>query len=117
MTYIRTMMLVALCVSIVGGRDLVKAQTPQQLNPKAAQQFASDAEKAASGDPDAAFRMGEAFESGRLGGVKDLNKALSYYKMAAKKGHQQAAARALQMEVELGQTQKKQETPPVSPGR
>jgi len=105
------MMLVALCVSIVGSRDVVKAQAPQQLNPKAAQQFASDAEKAASGDPDAAFRMGEAFESGRLGGVKDLKKALSYYRMAAKKGHQQAAARAIQMEVELEQSQKKQENP------
>ena len=106
MTHVRTMMLVALCVSIVGSRYVGKAQAPQQLTPKAAQQFASDSEKAAIGDPDAAFRMGEAFESGRFG-LKDLKKALSYYRFAALKGHQQAAARALQLEVELEQSQKK----------
>ena len=117
MTYIRTMMLVALCVSIVGSRDVVKAQAPQQLNPKAAQQFATDSEKAASGDPEAAYRVGEALESGRLGGVKDLKKALSYYRFAALKGHQQAAERVAQIQAELEQSQKKQETPPVSPGR
>src|SRR5262245_66522979 len=89
MTYIRTMMLVALCVSIVGSRDVVKAQAPQQLNPKAAQQFATDSEKAASGDPEAAYRVGEELESGRLGGVKDVKKALSYYRFAALKGSQQ----------------------------
>jgi TPR repeat protein len=101
------MMLVALCVSIIGSRDVVKAQAPQQLNPKAAQQFASDSEKAASGDPDAAFRMGEAFESGRLGGMKDLKKALSYYRFAALKGHPEAAARVAELEAELSKTQKK----------
>ena len=111
MTHVRTMMLVALCVSIVGSHDVVKAQAPQQLNPKAAQQFASDTEKAASGDPEAAYRVGEALESGRLGGVKDLKKALSYYRFAALKGHQEAAARVAELEAELGQSQKKQGTP------
>src|SRR5215470_1168305 len=116
MTYIRTMMLVALCVSIVGSRDVVNAQAPQQLNPKAAQQFATDSEKAASGDPEAAYRVGEALESGRLGGVKDLKKALSYYRFAALKGHQQAAERLAQIQAEL-ENQKKQEMPPPPPSR
>jgi TPR repeat protein len=107
MTHVRTMMLVALCVSIVGSHDVVKAQAPQQLNPKAAQQFASDTEKAASGDPEAAYRVGEALESGRLGGVKDLKKALSYYRFAALKGHQEAAARVAELEAKLGQGEKK----------
>jgi TPR repeat protein len=51
--------------------------------------------------------MGEAFESGRLAGVKDLDKALTYYRLAADKGHKQAAARAMQLEVELEQSKKK----------
>ena len=109
MTHVQTILLVAFCVCIVGSRDVVKAQAPQQLNPKAAQQFASDSEKAASGDPDAAYRMGEAFESGRLGGLKDLKKALSYYRFAALKGHQQAAARVAELEAELSKSQKKKE--------
>ena len=117
MTNIGTIMLVALCVSMVGSRDDVKAQAPQQpLDLKAAQEYASDSEKAARGDPDAAYRMGEALESGRLGGMKDLHKALTFYRLAAQKGHQQAAARVAQIEAELGQRQKKRETPPPSSG-
>lgn len=116
MAHIWIVMLVALCVSLVSSRDAVQAQPLQQLNPKAAQQFASDSEKAAGGDPDAAYRMGEAFESGRLGGLKDLNKALTYYKMAAQNGHQDAAARVTQIEADLKQSQKK-EPPPASGNR
>ena len=106
MTHVRTILLVALCASLVGGRG-VKTQTPQPLTPQAAQQYASDSEKAEHGDPDAAYRMGEAFESGRLAGVKDLDKALTYYKLAAQNGHKEAAARATQIEVELEQHRKK----------
>jgi len=107
MTHVGMIVLVAIGISMVCSLDHVKAEAPRQMSPKAAQQFAADTEKAASGDPDAAYRMGEAFESGRLGGVKDLNKALSYYKLAGKNGHQQGAARAMQLEVELKQSQNK----------
>ena len=106
MTHVRTIMLVALCASLLGASGM-KTQSPQPLTPQAAQQYAADSEKAERGDPDAAYRMGEAFESGRLGGVKDLNKALSYYKLAGKNGHKQAAARAMQIEVELDQSRQK----------
>jgi len=106
MTDIRTIVLVALCASLVGARG-GKTQGPQPLTPQAAQQYASDSEKAERGDPDAAYRMGEAFESGRLAGVKDLDKALTYYKLAAQNGHKEAAARAMQLEVELEQSKKK----------
>ena len=106
MTFARTIVLLLLCLAMVGGSG-VKTQSPQPLTPQAAQKYAADVEKAEHGDPDAAFRMAEAFESGRLG-MKDLNKALSYYKLAAKNGHQEAAARAMQLEVELKQSQKKQ---------
>jgi TPR repeat protein len=109
MTNVRAIMFVVLCVSMVGSRDDAKAQAPQLLSPKAAQQYASDSEKAARGDPEAAYRVGEALESGRLGGLKDLNKALSFYRFAALKGHQQAAARVAELEAELGQSQKKKE--------
>ena len=105
MTHVRLILLVALYLSMVGAGG-VKIQTPQPLTPQAAQKYAADAEKADSGDPDAAYRMAEAFESGRLG-MKDLNKALSYYKIAAEKGHKEAAARAMQIEVELEQSRKK----------
>ena len=114
MTHVRLIMLVALCVAMVGARG-VKTQSPQPLTPQAAQQYAADSEKAERGDPDAAYRMGEAFESGRLGGVKDLNKALNYYKLAGKNGHKEGAARALQLEVELNQSHSKQKSsPPIS---
>ena len=103
----RTAMLLAICIAIVGTLDDVIAEAPRQLSPKAAEQFAADSEKAERGDPDAAYRMGEAFESGRFGGVKDLNKALSYYKLAAKNGHKEGAARAMHLEVELEQNRKK----------
>ncbi len=119
MTHVWSVLLVAIfvCVyvSIPINPDEVQALGSQQLNPKAAQQFASDSEKAANGDPDAAYRIGEAFESGRLGGLKDLKKALSFYKFAAKKGHQDAAARAVELESELGQSQMKQASSPLSP--
>ena len=111
MTNVQTIMLVALCVSMVGSLGDVKAQGTQQLNPKAAQEYASDSEKAARGDPEAAYRIGEALESGRLSGLKDLNKALTFYRLAA-----QAAARVAQIEAELGQSLKKQETPGPSLG-
>ena len=94
-------LLAAVCLAVVGGGDGVKAQPRQEMSPKAAQQFASDLEKAAEGDPDAAYRMGEALESGRLGGVKDFEKALRFYKQAAQKGHQDAAARIAQIESNL----------------
>jgi TPR repeat protein len=70
--------------------------------------------EAARGDPEAAYRMGEAFESGRLGGLKDLIKALRFYKLAAQKGHEQAAARVAQIEAELSQPQEKPGMPPSS---
>jgi TPR repeat protein len=100
-------MLLVICIVIVGIRDDAMAQAPRELSPKAAEQFAADSEKAERGDPDAAYRIGEAFESGRLGGVKDLKKALTYYKLAAENGHKEAAARAMQLEVELEKSLKK----------
>jgi TPR repeat protein len=109
MTHIGTTMLVALCVSMVGSHSDLKAQALQPLAPKAAEQYASDSEEAAHGDPEAAYRMGESLESGRLGGLKDLTKALKFYRLAAEKGHQQAAARVAEIEAELRQGQKKQE--------
>jgi TPR repeat protein len=116
MTQARTVMLVAICIALVGSRADVKAQATKELSPKAAQEYASDSEKAASGDPEAAYRMGEALESGRLGGVKDLNKALTFYKLAAEKGHREAAVRAAEIESRLGQSQKKPPSP-ASPVR
>ena len=110
MTHVRTIMLVALCASLLGASGM-KTQSPQPLTPQAAQQYAADSEKAERGDPDAAYRMGEAFESGRLGGVKDLNKALYYYKLAGKNGHREGNARAMQLEVELGKIQTKPSPP------
>ena len=107
MTNAGPIIVVVLCLSIFGNRGDAMAQTPQPLDPKAAQQYVSDAEKAERGDPEAAYRMGEAFESGRLGGLKNLNKALMYYRLAAQNGHQEAAERVTQIEAELGQRQKK----------
>src|SRR5262249_57794925 len=104
MTTVRTTMLVALCVSMIGSPGDVTAQALQPLDPRAAQEYASDSEKAARGDPEAAYRVGQALESGRLGGLKDFNKALTFYRLAAQKGHQQAAARVAQIEAELGLT-------------
>ncbi len=120
MTHMRMVMFAAFCVSVSvsmpGSRDEVKAFGSQLLSPKAAQQYAADSEKAANGDPDAAYRMGEAFESGRLGGLKDLNKALLFYRSAAKNGRQDAAARIAQIESQLGLGPKKQASSPLSPG-
>ena len=104
MTTVWTIMLVALCVSMIGSPGDVTAQAPQLLDPRAAQEYASDSEKAARGDPEAAYRVGAILESGRFGGLKDLNKALTFYRLAAQKGHQQAAARVAQIEAELGLT-------------
>ena len=106
MANVWTVILVALCISMVGSHGEVKAQALQPISPKAAQEYASDSEKASQGDPDAAFRIGQALESGRLGGVKNLNKALIYYKLAAKNGHQLAAARVAQIEAKLDQSPK-----------
>ena len=116
MTTVGTIMLVALCVSVIGSHGDVKAQAQKPLAPKAAEQYASDSEEAAHGDPEAAYRMGESLESGRLGGLKDLNKALTFYRLAAEKGHQKATARVAEIEAELGQSQRKQETAPRSLG-
>ena len=113
-----SVLLVAICVSVVSmavNPEQVQALGSQLLSPQAAQQFASDSEKAANGDPDAAYRMGEAFESGRLGGLKDLKKALSYYKLSAQKGRQDAAARIAQIESELRLNQNKHASSPLSP--
>jgi hypothetical protein len=49
MTKVWTIMLVTLCASMVGSRDAVKAQAPRLLDPKAAQEYASDSEKTAAG--------------------------------------------------------------------
>src|SRR4029079_3592915 len=114
MTHVRIIMVAVLYVAIVGSRNDVEGQAPRPIDPQAAQQYASDSEKADHGDPDAAYRMGEAFESGRFAGVKDLNKALTFYRLAAGKGHQQAAERLAQIEAEL--RQKKPEAPPASHG-
>ena len=112
MKNIGTIILVALCVSMAGSHGDVKAQALQPLAPKAAEQYASDSEEAAHGDSEAAYRMGESLESGRLGGLKDLTKALTFYRLAAEKGNQQAAARVAEIEAELSESQKKQEMPP-----
>jgi TPR repeat protein len=93
------------------------AEAQQPVNPKAAEQFASDSEKAERGDADAAYRLGEAFESGRLGGVVDLSKALTYYRQAAKQGHRQAAARVAEIEAKLAPREEKLQPSPSSPGQ
>jgi TPR repeat protein len=99
---------------MIGG-DEVNALGQKEMSPKAAQQYASDSEKAAEGDAEAAYRMGEALESGRLGGLKDLKKALHFYRLAAENGHQDAAARAAEIEAELSRSQK-HSPPPASAG-
>ena len=115
MANIGATILVALGVSMVVSHSEAMAQALQPLAPKAAEQYASDSEEAAHGDPEAAYRMGEAFEAGRLGGLKDLTKALTFYRLAAQKGHQQAAARVAQIEAELGEGETKHEMPTTSP--
>ena len=117
MPTILSVLLFVLCLSMIGSRDHINAQVPRPLSPKAAQQYVADSEKAASGDPDAAYRMGEAFESGRWGGLKDLNKALMFYRLAAKNGHQQASARVTFIEAELAQGHKKVAAPSPSPSQ
>lgn len=116
MTHLRTIMLVAFYVSMLGSHDQAEAEAIQPLDPQAAQQYASDSEKAESGDPEAAYRMGEALESGRLGGLKDLHKALRFYRLAAGKGHHEAAERVTQIEAELAQSREKQELRPSTLG-
>jgi TPR repeat protein len=120
MTHVQPIMLAAILISVlslVGSMENLKAETPPQISPKAAQQYAADSEKAASGDPEAAYRVAEALESGRFGGLKDLNKALSFYKLAARNGHRDAAARVTQLELELNQSQSQQKSSPLSQGR
>jgi TPR repeat protein len=116
MTYLPAIMLVALTVSLLGRHSEADAEAIQPLTPQAAQEYASDAEKADGGDPEAAYRMGEALASGRLGGLKDLHKALGYYRSAAEKGHHQAADRVIQIEAELARAPGKEEpkSPPPS---
>ena len=113
MTHVRTIMVAALYVSMIVSPSEVEAQAPRPLDPQAAHQYASDAEKAENGDPEAAYRMGEAFESGRLAGVKDPNKAVTYYRLAAGKGHQQAAERLAQIEADLARMK---QAPPTTRG-
>ena len=43
---VRTIVLVALFISIAGIRQNAEAETSRQLDPKAAEQYASDSEKA-----------------------------------------------------------------------
>ncbi len=107
---VKTITFVALYVSMVGGLCHVKAQMQQPLDPEAAQDYVSDSEKAENGDAEAAYRVGKALESGRLGGLKDLKKALAFYRLAARGGHQQAVERVAKIEAELSQSQEKQET-------
>lgn len=117
MENVGTIMLVMVCLSMVAGHSDVKAQSLYPLTPQAAESYLSDSEKAARGDPDAAYRIGAALESGRLGGLKDLNKALTFYRLAAEKGHQKAAERVVEIETELHHGQYDQEAPVSSLGR
>ncbi len=110
MMNVKTITFVALYVSMVGGVFHVRAQMQRPLDPEAAQNYVSDSEKAEAGDAEAAYRVGKALESGRLGGLKDLKKALAFYRLAAQGGHQQAAERVAKIEAELSQSQEKQET-------
>jgi TPR repeat protein len=110
MANVAIVILVALCISILGSRGEVTAQALQPITPQAAKEFVSDVEKARQGDAEAAYRVGQDLDSGRLGGVKNLKEALAYYKLAAQNGHQLAAARVAQLETELGQSQKRPDT-------
>lgn len=114
---VRTIVLVALFISIAGIRQNAEAETSRQLDPKAAEQYASDSEKAEAGDPDAAYRLGEALESGRVGGVVDLSKALTFYRKAAEQGHRKAADRVAEIEAKLGRNEEKLQAAPSSPGQ
>jgi TPR repeat protein len=106
----------ALIVSTVGISN-VEAQASRPLDPKAAEQYASDSEKAEHGDPDAEYRVGEALESGRLGGVVDNSKALTFYRRAAEQGHRRAAERVAEIEAILGRNEEKLQAAPSSPGQ
>jgi TPR repeat protein len=121
MTQLRAVMLASFCISLAislpATQEAVNAFGSQQLNPKAAQQYAADSEKASQGDPEAAYRMGEALESGRLGGLKDLHKALLYYRLAAQKNYEDAAQRVTQIEAELSKSQNTTKSAPISRGR
>jgi TPR repeat protein len=110
MTNVKTITFVVLYALMVGGLCNVRAQMQRPVNPQAAQDYASDSEKAAAGDAEAAYRVGKTLESGRLGGLKDLKAALTFYRLAAQEGHQQAAERVAKIEAELSQSQEKQET-------
>ena len=116
MTHFWLILLLAICVSLLSSRPDAAAQLVQPLDPQAAQQYASDAEKADSGDPEAAYRMGEALESGRIGGVVDSSKALNFYRQAAQQGHRAAADRVAEIEARMGRKQEKLQPAPPSPG-
>ena len=114
MRNLRTLSLAAFSVSVLCSQATVEAQSIRPLDPETAQQYVSDSEKAEGGDPDAAYRLGEAFESGRLGGLKDLQKALTFYRLAAQNGHHEAAEKVSRIEAELREP--KQKPPPSSLG-
>ena len=109
MTYLKAVLLIVTLV--VGGAEAT-AQLTLPLDPQAAQQYASDSEKAERGDSDAAYRMGEAMESGRLGGVVDLRKALTFYRQAAEQGHREAGNRVAEIESQLGRNAEKFQAAP-----
>ncbi|MBS0181604.1 MAG: sel1 repeat family protein [Nitrospira sp.] len=109
MTNAKTIIFVALYVSMIGGLCHVRAQMQWPVNPQAAEDYAADSQKAEDGDAEAAYRLGKTLESGRLGGLKDLKKALEFYRLAAQEGHHQAAERVVKIEAELSQSQEKQE--------
>ncbi|HTL60337.1 MAG TPA: hypothetical protein VL261_01720 [Nitrospira sp.] len=115
MTYAAKFSLLAFCL-LLSSRTEAAAQAVQPLDPQAAQKYASDAEKAEGGDPEAAYRMGEALESGRLGGVVDTSKALNFYRRAAAQGHRAAADRVAEIEAKLGRKEEKLQAEPPSPG-
>jgi TPR repeat protein len=117
MPNLRTIVGVSLCVSMLGILGNAEAQISRPLDPKAAEQYASDSEKAEGGDPEAAYRIGQALESGRLGGVVDLSKALMFYRKAAEQGHRQAADRVGEIETKLGRNEEKLQAAPPSPGQ
>jgi TPR repeat protein len=107
------MILLAFSVWLLPGHPEAAAQV-QPLDPQAAQRYAADAEKAETGDPDAEYRMGEALESGRLGGVVDSSKALSFYRRAAEHGHREAPDRVAEIEAKLGRKEEKLQAAPPS---
>lgn len=116
MAQVGIILLVAFCVWLLSSHPEAAAQLVQPLDPQAAQQYASDAEKAERGDPEAAYRIGEALESGRVGGVVDSSKALNFYRKAAEQGHRAAADRVAEIEARMGRKEEKLQAAPPSAG-